>query len=114
MASATEEEIAKLRSSLQLAQQQYQEGLFDKAEPVFKRALYFFSEGEELRQSLSCLTNIYAIQGNFAEALESAIGLLALNEKEFGKNDQRTIAVMKEIADIYTEAGQLQKAENMQ
>jgi tetratricopeptide (TPR) repeat protein len=114
MASATEEEIAKLRSLLQVARQQYQEGLFDKAEPVFKRALFFFTEGAELRQSLECLTNIYAIQRNYAEALESAIGLLALNEKEFGKNDKRTIAVLKEIADIYTEAGQPQKAEGMQ
>ncbi|MFX7748007.1 hypothetical protein ABTK03_21750, partial [Acinetobacter baumannii] len=69
MASATEEEIARLRASLQVAQQHYQEGLFDKAEPVFKRALYFFQEGDELRLCLTCLTNIYAIQQSFSEAL---------------------------------------------
>ncbi|HEY9757175.1 MAG TPA: tetratricopeptide repeat protein [Oculatellaceae cyanobacterium] len=114
MATAKDEEIFKLRSALSLARLHFEQGLYDRAEPVYRRALLFFEHGDELRQCLQCLAVLYSVWNHYSDALEMYVRLLALNENEYGKTDRRTIAVMREMASIYIQMGQPQKAEKLQ
>ena len=113
MATARDEEIFKLRSALSLARLHYEQGLYDRAEPVYRRALLFFEGGDELRQCLQCLAVLYSVWNHYSDALEMYVRLLALNENEYGKTDRRTIAVMREMASIYIQMGQPQKADKI-
>jgi hypothetical protein len=114
MATAKDEEIFKLRSALSLARLHFEQGLYDRAEPVYRRALLFFEQGDELRQCLQCLAVLYSVWNHYSDALEMYVRLLALNENEYGKTDRRTLAVMREMASIYIQMGQPQKAEKLQ
>jgi len=111
--TAKDEEIFKLRSALSLARLHYEQGLYDRAEPVYRRALLFFEHGEELRQCLQCLAVLYSVRNHYSDALEMYVRLLALNENEYGKTDRRTIAVMREMASIYVQMGQQPKADKI-
>jgi hypothetical protein len=113
VATAKDEEISRLRGELNLARQAYDQGQFDRAEPVFRRALLFFEHGDDLRQCLQCLAVLYSIRNQFSDALEMYVRLLALNELEYGKTDRRSIAVMREMASIYVQMGQKGKADKM-
>ena len=113
MATARDEEIFKLRSALSLARLHYEQGLYDRAEPVYRRALLFFDQGDELRHCLQCLSVLYSVWNHYSDALEMYVRLLALNENEYGKTDRRTIAVMREMASIYVQMGQPQKADKI-
>ncbi len=113
MATAKDEEISRLRGELTLARQAYDQGQFDRAEPVFRRALLFFEHGDDLRQCLQCLAVLYSVRNQFSETLEMYVRLLALNESEYGKTDRRSIAVMREMASVYLQMGQKGKADKM-
>lgn len=113
MTTAKDEEIFKLRGALSLARLHFEQGLYDRAEPVYRRALLFFDQGEELRQCLQCLSVLYSVKNHYSDALEMYVRLLSLNEAEYGKSDRRTVAVMREMASIYIQMGQPQKAEKI-
>lgn len=97
-----------------IARRHFDAGDFEKSEPVYRRALLFFDEGEELRQCLQLLAEMYAAWQNYSSSLEMMVRLLSLNEREFGKTDARTISVMREMGSIYLKTGQAQKAEKIQ
>jgi hypothetical protein len=108
-----QDEIAKLRSALTVASEQFDAGNFERAEPVYRRALLFFREGEELRHCLDRLCLLYSAIQNYASATEMSMRLLALNESEFGKTDERTITVMRSLSALLSKQGHTQKAERM-
>ena len=113
MATAKDEEISRLRGELSAARRAYDQGQFDRAEPVYRRALLFFEQGDDLRQCLQCLAVLYSVRNQYPDALEMYIRLLSLNETEYGKTDRRSIAVMREMASIYVQMGQKGKADKL-
>jgi len=112
--TAKEYEKARLREAVETARKHYDAGDFEKAEPVYRRALLFFDEGDELRQCLQLLAEMYGAWKNYSSSLEMLVRLLSLNEREFGKTDPRTISVMREMGSIYIRSGQPQKADKIQ
>ncbi len=113
MPTAKDEEITRLRGELGLARRAYDQGQFDRAEPVFRRALLFFDHGDDLRQCLQCLAVLYSVRNQYSDALEMYVRLLSLNETEYGKTDRRSIALMREMASIYVQMGQTGKADKL-
>jgi hypothetical protein len=113
VATAKDEEISRLRGELSAARRAYDQGQFDRAEPVYRRALLFFEQGDDLRQCLQCLAVLYSVRNQYPDALEMYVRLLSLNETEYGKTDRRSIAVMREMASIYVQMGQKGKADKL-
>jgi len=111
---ADDDEIARLKKAISEADLNYDAGDYKRAEPIYRRAVLFTLPDLEFRHCLERLVLIYVgVQKNYSESLRISLRLLALNESEFGRTDQRTVQVMRDLSAIYDKLGKHGEAERM-
>jgi len=114
--SSTEQsaQLAEAKRLNNQAVQLYEEGKYDKAIPLAKRALAIHEkllgkEHPDLSTSLNNLALLYDSRGSYAEAESLYLRSLAIDEKVLGKEHPEVATILSNLAGVYHSQGNYTK-----
>jgi CHAT domain-containing protein/tetratricopeptide (TPR) repeat protein len=116
LVSAAQESLEDALRFHEDAHKLYEQGRYDEAEQLYKRALAIYQIAPDLFQkiiavTLNNLAEIYKAQGRFAEAELLHKQSLALKEKTLGPNDPAVATSLNNLARLYHKQHRYAEAE---